>query len=557
MRELPSLESIANRFALANSYDRGPEWTAGGFLMRQFQRAGVASAPYAVAGFPDYDSPPLGPSPPSPARAAWGVAAASAALAAALALFPRRFRLPMACLVLMPFCWGLAARGLTYTGLHSYEGMFFVGLPLALWSGALIGARRPLGARLGGALAIGAAALAAPVFALSALQAAQIRIDEHAAKYAKELAADMDAIREAATEKDVVLSPAARHITAYYGASIAPAIYYLAGSHVYEGAGLNLQGGEATWERAWRKLWGGRKRDSRGEKAEYAVVRHRDERLSLTPGNRHLFLYKRSDLAELLRAERRRLEASEPAAASVFDVYLENGALRYLKSPCAPGDADAIFFAHFFPPAFAYPRGEGGAPAGFEGVNFPFAGDNNSGVYFDGACMMTVNIPYRPMAAIRTGQYISDRAGVSNRGAETWEAAIFPPPSAETVAMYESAYRIAADGEPAAQSGGFDLYLDADGGAISYLKQPCSEEDARGRFFLSVHPARAADLPAERRDIGHESLNFDFVPPHGAVFNGKCMATRQLPDYEIAKIETGQDAPGGGRLWDAEIAVGD
>ena len=233
LRELPSVDSIANRLALASSYERGPEWTAGEFLTRQLHRAGVASAPYAVAGFPDYVSSPTGPAPPSFWRTAWGFAAASAALAAALALFPRRFRLPMACLALMGFCWALAARGNTYPGVHFYEGLFYFGLPLALWSGALIGARRLLGGRRGGALAIGAAALAAPVFALSAFQAAQIRIDEHAAKYAKETAADMDAIRKAATEKDVVLSSAAWHITSYYDFSIAPVVYYLAGSYVF------------------------------------------------------------------------------------------------------------------------------------------------------------------------------------------------------------------------------------------------------------------------------------------------------------------------------------
>ena len=254
----------------------------------------------------------------------------------------------------------------------------------------------------------------------------------------------------------------------------------------------------------------------------------------------------------MYRAERRRLEASEPAARSEFDVYLEEGALRYLKSPCAPADADAPFFVRFSPPDPAYLRGEGD-PIGSYGVDFPLVvADNNhdsSGVHFDGACMTTVNIPYRPVAAIQTGQY-------AREDGRLWEAAIFPPPSAETAAQYESAYQAVAGGEPAARSG-FDLYLHADGGAISYLKQPCSEEDARGRFYLSVHPANAADLPENRRELGHDSLNFDFVPPHGSVFNGKCMATRQLPDYEIAKIETGQDAPGAGRLWDAEIAVGD
>lgn len=35
------------------------------------------------------------------------------------------------------------------------------------------------------------------------------------------------------------------------------------------------------------------------------------------------------------------------------------------------------------------------------------------------------------------------------------------------------------------------------------------------------------------------------------------MATRRLPDYEIAQNETGQWIPGGERLWSEEMAVGD
>ena len=488
------------------------------FLRRQLQRAGVASAPYAAAGFPDYDSEPLlGPAPPSFAWAAWGFAASVAALAS-VALVPRRFRAPMACLVLTGFCWALAARGNTFAIRHSYEALFYIGLPLSLSQAALIGARRLLGARLGGAIAISAAALAAPVFALSAFQAAQTRLDADAAKRAKEVMADMSAISEIVSEKSVAVSPNATRMGNARGRSGDGMNYYLAGSY-----------------------WGG----GASGRADYAVSRYRNDSFNLlTPGNRHLFLYERADLHDIYRAERRRLEASEPDARSEFDVYLEEGALRYLKSPCAPGDADAPIFAYFFPPDAAYLRGEGD-PIGFNGVSFPFDAVSNVG----GDCMATVNVPSYPIAAIQTGQYISG-------GERLWEVSIFPPPSAETLADYESAYQAVADGEPAAQSG-FDIYIDADGGAISYLKRPCTQDDIRGRFFLSVHPADAADLPENRRGIGHESRNFDFVPPHGVMFNGKCMATIQLPDYEIAKIATGQDAPDAGRLWAAEIAVGD
>ena len=554
LRDLPSVDSMLNRLGATDSYENRSEWSPGNFLRRQSRRAGVASAPYAVAGFADYDSPPLPP--PSFWWTAWGVAASVAALAAALAA-PRRFRLPMASLALMGFCWALAARGNSSSELHPNEGLFYIGAPLALWSGALIGARRLLGARLGGALAIGIAALAASAFALSALHAARIRSDERdETKWTRAVMADMDAIREIAAGKSVLITSDAWRTVDQYPDSGEVAEYYLAGSYIWEGAELDLRGADAAWTRVWRYIERRLKTDSRGADADYAVIRYRDESLSLTPGNRYLFLYKSADLPELYRSERRRLESSEPDASSEFDVYLENRALRYLKSPCAPEDADARFFAHFFPPDPAYLRGEG-APIGFDGVNFEFARvvnevAGNHGVYFDDACMMTANIPYRSIAAIHTGQYTVG-------GERLWDAAIFPPPSAETLALYESAYRAVADGgEPAARYR-FDLHLNRLNGnkTISYLKEPCSEEDARGRFFLSVHPADVADLPAERRELGHESRNFDFVPPHGAVFNGKCMATRQLPDYDIDRIETGQNAPGGERLWDASVEVGD
>ena len=51
-------------------------------------------------------------------------------------------------------------------------------------------------------------------------------------------------------------------------------------------------------------------------------------------------------------------------------------------------------------------------------------------------------------------------------------------------------------------------------------------------------------------------MNFDFSPD-GVVFNGKCMARRELPNYEIDKIVTGQDAPNGERLWVGEASMGE
>ena len=100
----------------------------------------------------------------------------------------------------------------------------------------------------------------------------------------------------------------------------------------------------------------------------------------------------------------------------------------------------------------------------------------------------------------------------------------------------------------------FDVYQD--GGALVYVKAPCAADDARGRFWLSIFPADEADLSQSARDDGrsHNSLNFDFHS-YGAIFDGKCVIPRPLPDYLIAAIETGQWVPGGARLWTANFEM--
>ena len=78
-----------------------------------------------------------------------------------------------------------------------------------------------------------------------------------------------------------------------------------------------------------------------------------------------------------------------------------------------------------------------------------------------------------------------------------------------------------------------------------------------GRFLLSITPSDDRDLSDDSRARGlpHNSLNFDF-DRYGILSDGKCVIIRELPDYPISRIETGQWIPGeSGRLWDGEIAV--
>ena len=43
--------------------------------------------------------------------------------------------------------------------------------------------------------------------------------------------------------------------------------------------------------------------------------------------------------------------AGEPAARSVFDIYLRDNTLTYLKSPCGAADVQALFFLHIHWPS--------------------------------------------------------------------------------------------------------------------------------------------------------------------------------------------------------------
>ena len=124
---------------------------------------------------------------------------------------------------------------------------------------------------------------------------------------------------------------------------------------------------------------------------------------------------------------------------------------------------------------------------------------------------------------------------------------------AATEAAYRDAYARAAALEPVAESR-FDVYLDGD--RLIYVKEPCAEGDARGRFLLSVFPISEDVLPAEfaARGLKHAPLNFEFRL-QGAIFDGKCVIMQTLPDFPIGAIETGQYIPGEEALWNVTVVT--
>ena len=98
----------------------------------------------------------------------------------------------------------------------------------------------------------------------------------------------------------------------------------------------------------------------------------------------------------------------------------------------------------------------------------------------------------------------------------------------------------------------FDVHIGGDGEYLVYVRRKCSERDSGARFFLHVWPVRAADLPDGRRRFGFERLDFDFEP-NGIRDGGACLAFAMLPEYDIARVATGQ-FDDDGELWRAEFS---
>ena len=93
--------------------------------------------------------------------------------------------------------------------------------------------------------------------------------------------------------------------------------------------------------------------------------------------------------------------SGEPVARGAFDIHLADGALVYVKEPCAPADTDARFFLHVVPER-AEDLPEERQEHGFDTRGFAFF---SNGALFEGSCAARAALPDYPIASVRTGQY--------------------------------------------------------------------------------------------------------------------------------------------------------
>ena len=113
---------------------------------------------------------------------------------------------------------------------------------------------------------------------------------------------------------------------------------------------------------------------------------------------------------------------------------------------------------------------------------------------------------------------------------------------------------IADAGSPIIRSD-FDVYLSDD--RLIYTSDRCGAADVDKPFFLGVFPVDNRDLPEARRPHGFHNLDFDFAD-FGFSGGEMCFAVRDLPEYPIKRIHTGQfiiAEDGFHHAWEAEAVL--
>lgn len=97
----------------------------------------------------------------------------------------------------------------------------------------------------------------------------------------------------------------------------------------------------------------------------------------------------------------------------------------------------------------------------------------------------------------------------------------------------------------------FDVYLREN--RLIYVRKPCLRTDSLATFFLHVVPVDDNNLEDDRKQYGFANFDFDFRR-HGTRFDGTCIAIIALPEWQVARVVTGQFA-GDNRFWEADGAV--
>ena len=510
LTELPSFNAMTKRTIEGawEGYDKYLIWS--NFLERQFYRIGVMSLPYAFSpsyaelSDGDYTLPLL--------FVILGIATSGATLIGLL--LARRYKILLASLALSGFCWAVLVRYNAGFPWSTHEGIFHIGIALTLTSFVFLALYRLLGERLVAALAI----ISLAVFVLSGWRIAQPNDAGQEIEFHKAIHSDFQLIRNMTDEK--IIWP----WQMYQDYSKAIDNYYLTAYRV-DGPPY--------------------------PHAPFVVTSMKADGLaSLTPQNRIVFLYEWDEFQRYINETI--AQAGAPLISSNFDVYISEDTLIYVKDSCSGNDTDARFFLKM------EPVNEIDLPVefkqrGFQNLDFYF---HENGIRLSARrCIAITTLPDYDIASISTGQFIRHAAGSYEN---LWKGEIRQSDRLINTLLKDIDETIAQAGEPLIRAD-FNVYIN--NSTLIYVKDTCGNDDTDATFFLAAYPVNEIDLPVESRQYGFQNLRFGFQENGIRQSDGRCIAVAQLPDYDLARISTGQyikRADGSyENLWMGEIRQSD
>ena len=498
LTELPSFRSMLIRTSgvdityTGRSNDLYLSWPV--LFERQFHRVGAMHLPYAFSPtFVEHDH-----------RSAMlrlfvmlGIAAFAASLIGLL--FVRRYKILLASLAISGFCWALPMRHSAAYPFHHFEGLFYIGVTLTLFTIILLCLRKLSGERLIAALSVAALL----IFAFSALRMSQLDSPTQTVELQEAATADFEVIRNATDGKAILINSmpgflSRRHVV-----------------HSYL-SGRPIQYGYETGPADELPF-------------DFIVTGARADGLaSLTPQSRIMFLYEwnayHKHITETIAQARAPIIHSD-----LFDVYLSGNSLIYVKDDCSRDDTAAPFELR------AYPVNESDLPARYRQhgyQNFGFHFTYNGIRLSDGRCVSIAQLPDYDIDRISTGQDIRRADGSYEN---LWKGEIRQAHLLINALLKDIDETIAR--EPLIQSD-FNVYISDD--TLIYVKDACGNDDTDARFFLAAHPVNEIDLPEGARQHGFQNIAFDFQENGIRLNDGRCVAVAQIPDYDITRISTGQ-----------------
>ena len=211
-----------------------------------------------------------------------------------------------------------------------------------------------------------------------------------------------------------------------------------------------------------------------------------------------------------------------------YEVYLEKRTILYVSSEsCGDIRENDYVTLHIFP-VDQNDLDSSSRSAGYENLDFRF---QSFRIAFGEKCFVVRFLPEYPIERIWTGAEGGElrfiELNVSLRPADIEQDLL---------------------NDPVLEYGPWSVYaLERN---LVYVGD-CPTDRSVPPFFLHLYPADAAELPVGAREHGFENRDFSFANVSGALGDA-CVAVRELADYPIDYIHTGQYDETG-KIWEATI----